>query len=238
MNKKDQQFHFVWLVNGKSNWQNNEIRYSLRSVEKFHPEAFISVVGVCPNFYTGHFVSHIDKSSNPYVNQWRKLLACCLNSEISDPFIYMDDDFFLLSKLQYMTHYAGQGTIAGKVKRNTNGAAHWISVCKNTAKNLPNDAGNYCTHTPLWIDKKSFIETTKKYNFEEGKSLVPRQIYIHEAIQTGLFDLCKLDRDVKIAYPFKIASCDKFFSTYDTLVSNGFPAKIAELYPLPSKFEV
>ena len=82
----------------KSTNENLELRYSLRSLQNIqHDRVFI--IGDLPNFAQN--VTHIpvNRLSSRYASTTNSLKTICLNKEISDNFIWMNDDFFILKPI-------------------------------------------------------------------------------------------------------------------------------------------
>lgn len=81
-----------------STWHNNEIRYSLRSVDS----AEVSWIGIAgpemPPFLTG--VQHIKidpQDENRYRRTQRQILAACQDERVPEELILMNDDFMVQS---------------------------------------------------------------------------------------------------------------------------------------------
>lgn len=94
---------------------NEELRYSLRSIEKNFPNQTVWVVGYKPNWYNGNFVP-IEDISSKFNNIRIATLAICDIKEISNNFILMNDDFFLLKPIKRMPTFNG-GLLANKIVR-------------------------------------------------------------------------------------------------------------------------
>ena len=229
---------FVWMSSGKSIWENNEIRYSIRSVLKYHPDAEIIILGEKPIWYTGKFIQHTDVSELPYINKWKKTIRACESKLISNEFVSMDDDFFLMAPLE-RKHYANNNTIKHKEKTSINHTKMWTDVIKQTSSMCATTDPNFYVHTPLWIEKKSFMNVVNKYKgiWDKKPSLGLRQIYCVEVMKSNMFELEKLLIDVKIVWLSQLSRCDKFFSTHDNLKLYGFAEKLNELFPEKSIYE-
>ena len=93
----------IYPVGTGSHWDNNELRYSLRSVaQNLRGVGKVWIVGERPEWLRG--VEHIsvqDKwgKANPTANTLSKVLAAC-DAGISERFIYMNDDFFIMRPMQ------------------------------------------------------------------------------------------------------------------------------------------
>lgn len=147
--------NFVWLLGSGSNFQDEEIRYSIRSVLKFHPDATITIIGECPHFYTGSHYYIPDDTGNPYLNTWNKALKGC---ELFDEWICMNDDFYLLEPFKVAHYYCG----LLKDQAIKAGGGDWGKLLKETIKVLP-DAKRWTVHTPTAILSKEFRELTDIY---------------------------------------------------------------------------
>jgi hypothetical protein len=88
----------VYPLGTGSVWDNNELRYSLRSVEENLTNVrYIWVIGERPEWLTG--VRHIpypDITGVPWRNSFAKLVRACIEPDLSSNFLYMNDDFFIL----------------------------------------------------------------------------------------------------------------------------------------------
>lgn len=94
---------------------NEELRYSLRSISKNAPEGRVWLVGGKPDWYSGNFVS-VRATSHKYNNARNNLHAIVGSSEISDNFVLMNDDFFVVRKVDEIKTYHG-GLLSDKIKR-------------------------------------------------------------------------------------------------------------------------
>jgi hypothetical protein len=84
----------------KAEERNDELRYSLRSVAANLPGATVWITGYKPSWVTG--VEHIDikqLSSQKHQNSLRNQRAALTHPELSDPFAFMNDDFFVMKPL-------------------------------------------------------------------------------------------------------------------------------------------
>lgn len=225
---------FVWMVNGSSAWNNEEIRYSIRSAKKYHPNNPVTVLGTKPSYYTGHFIEHIEITKIGYYNKWEKILLACEqpDSIISNPFVQMDDDIYLLQALQ-LAHYSVKGNyfLPEIVK------THWHQAKIDThsvIKELP--CSNFCIHAPLLIEKQSFLKMSNDYDWK-SKMLIARQLYCLYAQQNNIFPILEQPDDCKLEWARPFGTNELFFSTYDKLDEGGFDQILQYRYNIPSEFE-
>jgi hypothetical protein len=77
---------------------NEELRYSIRSVVKNLPPGNIWVIGYKPKWYTGNFIPVRD-TQYKFDNIKKCMSAIVSSDEISDDFVSMHDDFFITKKI-------------------------------------------------------------------------------------------------------------------------------------------
>ncbi len=78
---------------------NEELKYSIRSVVESFPEANIWLVGGKPEWYTGNYIE-VEQKDSKYKNAVKNLQIICLSQEISESFILMNDDFYIIKKIK------------------------------------------------------------------------------------------------------------------------------------------
>lgn len=129
-----------------SRWHNNELLYSLRSLNM----PGVVIIGEKPDWYTGNHIHH-SEGGCATLNIWTKLRAACLDPAVSDTFIYANDDYFYLQPLQMSNWY-------GMLQ---NGNNSYKELCRHTMRILRlNGLGNvfWDIHRPMYINKARFLE--------------------------------------------------------------------------------
>jgi hypothetical protein len=91
-----------------------ELRYSIRSVEMNMPHRNIWVVGYRPDWYIGNFWMCRDTATK-FKNLNNAMLAICDNPNITENFILMNDDFFVINKIDNVETFHG-GSLKPKVE--------------------------------------------------------------------------------------------------------------------------
>jgi hypothetical protein len=97
------------------NGENEELRYSIRSAVKNLPHDKIWVVGGKPDWYTGNHIE-VDQGKAKYTNARNSLKAICNSEDISDSFILMNDDFYIINKVDSVP-YMYSGTLDDKIEQ-------------------------------------------------------------------------------------------------------------------------
>ena len=137
---------------------NDELRYSLRSIEENMPDGRVWVVGHRPWGYIGDFIPVED------IGGKFDIITNCIkvvseNNEISDNFVLMNDDFFALKKLDRMPILHG-GSLKDKIERYKEQmmASKYIKLLELTYKQLIanniKDPIDYDIHVPMVMNKE------------------------------------------------------------------------------------
>lgn len=232
----------VYIIGTGSRWQDNELRFSLRSVEKYLDHGKVFVCGEFPSWLQN--VKHIPSIDGfmPPVQAWKqknaihKIRTACLNSDVSDDFVLMNDDFFFLRKTDVETLHLGE--LHKAIEKHTTKDGYYYHAIVTT-RDLLNVAGletkNYEVHYPIVINKKKFLTLTNSLSWHEVG-------YIYRSIYGNTYNIGgkKLEEDTKAYCVEDIAkkSQGTLISTSDRVVlSAQFQRFIAEKFPKPSKYE-
>jgi hypothetical protein len=142
---------------------NEELRYSLRSVNENYPCENIWVVGGRPSWYSGNYL-RMPASSSKYQNARMNLKALIQYKGISDNFVLMNDDFYVLEKIEKPEQYHG-GPLAKKVEEYVKVHPHsqYTRLLFNTLKGIRRRYGiqdplDYELHLPMEMHKEGLTE--------------------------------------------------------------------------------
>lgn len=136
---------------------NDELRYSLRSIEENMPEGRVWVVGHRPIWYIGDFIP-VDDIGGKFDNIVNCIKTVSENNDISDNFILMNDDFFALNPIDKLKNYHG-GLLENKIARykELRMAPKYIRLLELTLKQLKENGINnpidYDIHVPIIMNK-------------------------------------------------------------------------------------
>lgn len=171
-------------LNKSSRWQDNELKYALRSVEKFlrnHGRVFI--VGDLPK-WTIQNVIHIPAHDTKYPAKsiMQKVLLACKDERVSDTFLFMNDDHFITTPMDADTFpYFHKGPLANSLKNRTD----YLYTVKNTLMRIGGDAKDFDIHTPIRYDKNAFIDTMTHFDWEVPHGYCIKSIYCATTGITG-----------------------------------------------------
>jgi hypothetical protein len=144
---------------------NEELRYSIRSVEKHLPHRNIVVIGQAPEWYKGPFIE-VANSNAKYSNARANLDVLVRSKHITDDFILMNDDFFIMRPIEKVSYFY-EGTLLERAERNelltTTGA--YTQLLYNTHDKLVSmgikDPLNYEMHIPMIMNKQKLKDVLK-----------------------------------------------------------------------------
>lgn len=220
--------------------ENEELRYSIRSVVKNLPESRIWVVGYKPGWYSGDFIPVADKSDK-FNNIRNALKVVCNTPEISSDFVFMHDDIYIIEPIEELKPMYS-GTLKQKLKSLSTGRRHSTYYRKITdvARHLGEQGFeeplNYEVHVPMPMNKEKLIT-------------IVSDRYLERSMYGNLFvtDAEEIERDVKnydnmgkqFAYSYDyqsgglpfLSSHDRSFITMKPFLDEQFPAQSKYEYP-------
>lgn len=219
-------YDVVYMV---KDWPDNEeLTYSIRSVEKNFPYKRIIIYGTQPK--------NLQVDKYYHVNQigWTKwdrvqnmVIAACSNNHLTNYIWLFNDDFYVTRPVDEFFYYSNgkiDGVVKGLVKK-YGYETSYARMLKHQAKVLRENGyttDSFTTHTPLLINRKVFIECINKFSGVRGF----RNLYGNYAKCT--YDLpypVKTVKDIKVRnrteeveniIPF-LSSSDKSFETNEKM---------------------
>jgi hypothetical protein len=211
--------------------ENEKLRYSIRSVIQNGKPDNIWLIGSKPDWYTGNFIEVTD-IGNKYQNITNCYNTIINSTDISEDFVLMNDDFFILKPMEFIPTYNG-GLLQEKILDHTKqyGLNKYATVLQEVNKQLLKNGIkvplNYDIHVPMVFNKTKL----KKFN---DISLAPRSLY-GNAVGIG----GKTIEDPKIydAASKFITLDTEFVSTIDNtfiLIKD----KLNKMFPNKSEYEI
>lgn len=151
--------NFIYICRGG---ENNELRYSIRSVVNSFPSSNVWVVGGIPNWYRGNNIS-IEQNAGKWKNAVANLEAIIESEETPEDFILMNDDFFILNKINFVPYYH-EGPLSEKLERykKLKMDPNYIGKLGSTYAKLERmgikEPLSYETHTPMPMEKSKLAD--------------------------------------------------------------------------------
>jgi hypothetical protein len=209
---------------------NEELRYSIRSISENMPHDNIWLVGSKPKWFNGNFIPVID-GINKFENIKNCIRAASESKEISSDFVLMNDDFFLLKKIDHLPDYNG-GSLKTKVEeyQKLNPSAYYTKLLANTLKLLNKlgykDPIDYDIHVPMIMNKEKLkIALTHSYSIRSvygnmfdvgGEKIRDVKVYGKGRLNARSYDYLNSD------FPFVSTIDESFNSLYETILKEMF----------------
>lgn len=241
----------LYVLGTDSNWENNEIRYSLRSLDKYGKNVgriFIATPRL-PEFINQNEITWIpsqDPTDRNHKNIQSKIEEAIYHSEISDDFLLSSDDHFFIRETDFDNYpYYHKGNLPSKLKEGRDNG-YWQSLVQ-TRKILEDfDLPVYSTnpHCNTHYNRLVYIENQAIFdagwNTKTGTetNCIMGNLLIERGARYTKY------RDVKI---YHIQDRDDLlrqigenhcFSIADSSLEEGMAAFLKETYPNKSKYEL
>ncbi len=223
-----------------SKWDNNELRYSLRSLEKNFPrlgKVFI-VTEHLPEWLTGveHIYAKDEHTRNKDANLIDKVLLACKTPGVSDTFIRLSDDQCLLQEWDGNDVWH-KGDADGLDK-----AGMWWGRYQRTCDYLKSQgrpAWFYDCHCPAPIDSASFIQVMEGVDYQTPPGMCINTLYfnsvdIHRSRMNG--QVASINGEPMVN---DLHGPDKLFLNYSYAAApnNSMQQILEKRFPEPSRFE-
>lgn len=167
--KRQNRIDVVYFV--KQSSANDELKYSLRTVEKNWPCFRVWFCGGCPDGIKPDIMMRLNQRG---LNKWEKvrnsIIAVCKNDEITEDFWLFNDDFFVMKKRKADFEPQYNGRIIDYVdrikKRHHDSHSEYTVRLMNTIDALEK-AGfgtlNYEVHKPMLINRAKALEVLERF---------------------------------------------------------------------------
>jgi hypothetical protein len=214
--------------------ENEELRYSIRSAVKNLPHDKIWVVGGKPDWYTGNYIK-VSQTRSKYVNARNNLKTICASEDISDSFILMNDDFYIINKVDSVPYmYSGTLDTKIKIREDLFTGNSYITLLKQTLSILSRRSKNpildYELHVPMVMEKKKLSKILKFSGlwrsvygnmFEVGGNQI-RDVKVYN--KTDKFYSTSYDIN-NLEYDYLSSNDNSFEAMKDMLLKKMFPDK-------------
>lgn len=233
----------VYPLGNGSKWDNNEIRYSIRSLqEHIFQVRDVYIIGELPDFLQN--VKHIPFVDEHQFKETRialKVLEVCNTSLISEDFLFMNDDHFLLADYgPFEFPYFHKESISATAQARRFQDSYRKSLL-NTYMALTKNGHlthNYDVHCPIVYNKARFSQMFELYDWEVNYGYVVKSMYCNtfkvEGIKTDDF---KLNSPMSVSQLQAINNTREFFSIGDKGINEDLKTYLEILFPEKSQYE-
>jgi hypothetical protein len=212
---------------------NEELRYSIRSAVKNLIFDNLWVVGGKPDWYDGNYIE-VSQNKTKYVNARNNLRAICNSSEISESFILMNDDFYIINKVEDVPYMHG-GLLSDKIKmyKELTGDTRYVLMLKRTLLNLSRrlkkDVLDYELHVPMVMEKGKLlkiIELPDLWRSRYGNTFGVGGTEIEDVKVYSSGTLVKKSYDINnLKYDYLSSNDDSFEMIRNEILKVSFPNK-------------
>jgi hypothetical protein len=218
---------------------NEELKYSIRSVIESFPDSNIWVVGGKPDWYVGNYIN-VEQKESKYKNAVENLKTISTSDQISESFVLMNDDFYIIKKIDKIENFHG-GYLLNKINlyQKLNGNSQYTRKLSGTYKKLKalgfENPLDYELHVPMIMEKEKL-----KIILELIDQFLWRSIYGNK-FEVGGTEM----QDVKVytsgplvlkSYNLNIDS-HTYLSSADSSFNNIFNKILKDKFNKKTKFE-
>ena len=218
---------------------NEELKYSIRSVIESFPDSNIWVVGGKPDWYVGNYIN-VEQKESKYKNAVENLKTISTSDQISESFVLMNDDFYIIKKINKIENFHG-GYLLNKINlyQKLNGNSQYTRKLSGTYKKLKalgfENPLDYELHVPMIMEKEKL-----KIILELIDQFLWRSIYGNK-FEVGGTEM----QDVKVytsgplvlkSYNLNIDS-HTYLSSADSSFNNIFNKILKDKFNKKTKFE-
>jgi hypothetical protein len=182
-NQKTRPIDVVYVLGTGSSWKNNELRFSLRALEKNLKEfRKIWIVGEKPDWIKG--INHIpfkdELVNNADGNIARKVLRVCQEKGLTEKFLFINDDHLVMKPVNAIDipafHKGDMATFSNEYFE-TDFWRGRLWRTKNILIQKGFTAFHYDCHVPMVMSKKLFPVVMSQFNFEKNIGFTMKSLY-------------------------------------------------------------
>lgn len=228
---------FVWVCR---RGDNEELRYSIRSVLASFPDANIWVVGGKPDWYGGNFIK-TNRIANKYSQVEENLEKIVMSKNISETFVLMNDDFFIVkpvTKIEYF--YKGDLDWAyQKLKEKFPTGNFYADRLYKMARRISAEFGidkplNYEMHIPMVMEKRK-LSTILGKRYPMWRSVYGNKYSVGG---TQVQDVKVYASPEYLSMSFDYTNTDCPYLSTDDDSFKDLQSYLHGLFPNPSKYEL
>lgn len=217
----------VYVLGSGSKWNNNELRFSLRSVEKnLKGVGKIYVVGENPGYFTDKiiYIYYPDPlgGRNADGNMALKILRACSEENLSDNFLFMNDDFIINREMEVSEiPWLHKNDMATRPEEYWNREFYRKRLRRTfevlQERNLPTIQYDY--HAPMLMNKHEFPKVMEQFDYKEDIGYTFRSLY-GNCMKLPAIPI--LGKKVTLYRNYKVAQLDKKTSNIDFVGYNDY----------------
>lgn len=234
----------VYVLGTGSNWDNNELRFSLRSLETYISGiGTVYLVGECPRWITN--VVHLpfpDLHTCKEKNIMLKMAYACGHPDLSETFLHVHDDHFALDYMDAANIPYWAGGQLDRLAKAIDKRNHWGDAVRNTYEALVSrgfSTHNFDLHYPMLFKKSIYPKTMDLYDWTVERGYVVKSLYANSlGINPTRFGDLKLNGRMSMQDIVTRLKGRPWYSLGNAALSLAFRNFQPLLYPNPSSYEI
>jgi len=235
----------VYILSDESRWLDNEIKYSLRSAEKYLKRfRKVFIIGQKPLFFNDLVIEipFKDIYGNKARNIQSKISRAAGDYRITNNFILFNDDYFLLKDADAMEYpFYFKNTLPQALDANAGNYEYHshIRYTMNALSFFDLPMLNFDSHYPILYNKAKVKKVVNKYIWNNPFGLIFKSTYCNTLGIVGEFK-----EDCKINHPHvydnwkNVTKGLDMFSIGDRCLNKSMEQYLFHLFPKKSKYEV
>jgi hypothetical protein len=182
--RKQKSIDVVYVLGKGSNWRNNEIRFSLRALEKnLQGIRKVWIVGEMPEFVKN--VTHIQYPDELGINNAdgniiRKVLRVCQEETLTENFLFINDDHLIMKPMVASEippyHKMDMATLKDAYFQDNSWRGRLFRT-KNMLLKKGYPVFHFDCHVPMVFNKKLFPEVINKFDYARDTGYTMKSLY-------------------------------------------------------------
>lgn len=231
-------------LGGGSQWNNNELRFMLRSLDRYVDGVRrVFVVGVNPDFLAepALHVPYKSPTTNKEARIALKVLWACRELDLSDEVLFVNDDHFFSAPCDARTYpFYRSGTLDELAPKRAGTYGRSLKATLQALRDARCPARHFDIHTPIRFDRREFIalESWWKRSAEHRYGLVVKSVYANVlGVEGEHLSDCKLREPTGRQSVAAAIAGRPVWSIADSAVRRGVESYLRTEFPDPSRFE-
>ena len=233
----------LYILGTGSRWENNELRYSLRSLEKYALNVGrVFVTGEDPGFLSREVIFTPCNDPGPRAfNHIHKVRTTIEKTDISERFLLNYDDNFFTAPVDVSAYpFFYKGVLPDRTETHRSYRYSLIEA-RRFLEAHGKPILNFSVHCPCVYEREKFLALREAWEIgaRSPHGIAVRAVYCNwYGFEAEFMRDCKL-KTVKTREEASLAIADRHvFSIHDDSLPNGVAGMLREMYPRPSRWEV
>lgn len=224
-------------------WNNQELKFSLRSLEFVKDLESVFVVGHNPGFLSEQvtFIPTFHNFPNPARGIFENLLTACQDERVPECFLYCTDDCFFCAEIEAENYpYYHLGQIKDRLKNCSSEYYQHLFATQNELHKRGLPTLNFDSHYPMLVIKSKVLELAEMYSWDRMHGLTFKSTYCNTFGISGEFRPdCKVNAPHSLDWWVRFVSERECFSIGDMALNEaGLIAFLKQVWPEKSIFEI